>query len=154
MEPCGECHSLVLRRGHGATVHPVLKNHGDADRAWRREESPCRAKSEVLGRRKREAKVVIGKSEDFPAGVNNVNADALKNGLSIISGGMRVLRWNWSRFGGPSVVGPGRGAGPEFQEYRQGAPIHSWSIVGGATAKLLPYMKPRPWHSPRPSMPP
>ena len=86
MEQCGECHSLVFQHGHGATVHSVLKIPGDANWAWRRNVSPRQAKSEVLGRRKREAKIVIGESEDFPAGANNVIADALENELSIISG--------------------------------------------------------------------
>ena len=48
--------------------------------------SPRQARSEVLGRRKRGAKVVIGDSDDFPAGEASMEADALEVKLSILSG--------------------------------------------------------------------
>ena len=86
MEQCGECHSLAFRHGHGAAVHSVLKVQGDANWAWRRDVSPRQAESEVLGRSKGGAKVVVGEFEDFPAGVNKEIADALENKLSVISG--------------------------------------------------------------------
>ena len=86
MEQCGGCHSPVFRHGHGAIVHLVLKNPGDANRAWRRDVSPRQATSEVLGRHKRGAKIVIGETEEFPAGGNNGITDALENELSLISG--------------------------------------------------------------------
>ena len=76
----------------------------------------------MLGRHKRGAKVVIGKSGEFPAVVSNVTADALENELSIISGGVRELRRCWSKFRSLFVVSPGRGAGPGFQVYRLGDP--------------------------------
>ena len=59
-------------------------------RAWRRNVSPRQAKSEVLGRHKEGAKIVIGDSEDFPAGETNMVVDALGVELFIISDRVRA----------------------------------------------------------------
>ena len=52
--------------------------------------SPCQAKSEVLGGRKRGAKIVIGDSDDFPADEISMEADALEVKLTIVSGRVRA----------------------------------------------------------------
>ena len=86
MEQCGACHSLVFRHGRGAAVHLVLKAQGDANWDWRRDVSPRQAESEVFGRSKGGATVVIGEFGYFSAGVNKEINDALENKLFIISG--------------------------------------------------------------------
>ena len=52
--------------------------------------SPCQARSEVLGGRKRGAKVVIDDSDDLPADEVSMDADVLEVELTIFSGGVRA----------------------------------------------------------------
>ena len=52
--------------------------------------SPCQARSEVLGERKRGAEVVISESDEFPADEISMETDALEDELSVILGGKRA----------------------------------------------------------------
>ena len=80
------CPGPVFRHGRSATVRLVLKNQGDADRAWRRDVPSRQATSEVIGRDKRGAGTVAGESGGLSVGADSSIADTLEDELTQISG--------------------------------------------------------------------